>query len=309
MSTNTIDAADTVLAERNGRGPDVFIVGAPRCGTTALATFLAQHPDVFLPFVKEPHYFGSDLTPRRGFPTLDSYLELYADAGVRRALDASTWYLYSERAAREIAEFEPNARIVIMLRDPVELIHSWHGHAVLRGIEPLTSFGEAIAAEADRREGRRLPPEAPVERLLYTAIPRFTEQVKRYIDVFGRDRVHVIFHEDFRLDNVGVVREVYRFIEVDPTFEPEVSIVNPEARPRSKAVQNLLFRQPDAVRSLVRRVLPKRIRSVLRHSLAELNEAPSTRTPMDPATERRLRESFAPELAQLSALLGRDLTA
>ena len=288
-------------------GPDVFLVGAPRCGTTALANFLGQHPEAHVPYVKEPHYFGSDLTERTGFPTLTSYVELYTDADGRRAIDASTWYLHSRTAAQEIREFRPDARIIVMVRDPIELIHSWHGHVFLMGAEPIASFEEALAAEPERRAGRGIPLGTPREALLYRQIPRFAEQIERYLDAFGPERVKVIVHDDFRSDNLAVVRDVCRFLGVDDAFRPEMKRVNSNARPRSRWIQQVLEHQPESVRAFVRSVTSKRLRHRVRDTLRGLNAAPAPRPPLDPALRARLAHEFEPEVERLSGLLGRDL--
>src|SRR3954468_20052709 len=106
--------------------PDFFLVGAPRRGTTALCNYLRMHPEVFVCSPKEPTYFGRDLAPKR-FPTLESYRALFANTGsATRVGDGSVAYLASDSAAEEIHAFNPNAAILIMLRNPVELIYSLH---------------------------------------------------------------------------------------------------------------------------------------------------------------------------------------
>lgn len=288
--------------------PRSFLVGAPRCGTTALASFLNQHPELFVPYVKEPHFFGSDLTTRRGFPTLESYLELFADAGDRHALEASTWYLYSKEAAREIHDFRPDARIVAMVRNPVDLIHSWHAHVVLLGIEPIPDFAAALDAEDDRRAGRNLPHGSPVEKLQYREIPRFAEQIERYVRVFGRERVHVVVFDDFQRDNHAVFADVVEFLGVDPAPRPEVAVVNSNAAPRSRKVQHMIEHQPEIVRRVVRRLLPRRVRHEVRNAVRRLNASTERRPKLDPALRAELTAEFAPEVARLSELLGRDLS-
>ena len=282
-------------------------MGAPRCGTTALVSLLDQHPDVFVPFVKEPHFFGSDLTTVRGFPTLESYVALYSDAGRRHGVDASTWYLYSSRAAHEIAALVPDARVVVMVRDPVELLYSWHGHVVLRGIEPIEVFERALEAEPDRREGRNVPPGAPIEKLLYRDIPRFAAQIDRYLRVFGRDRVHIVVHDDFKADNAAEVAKVFRFIGVDAGFEPRSTVVNAEARVRSRFLRWITEHQPPVVRSVVRSMLPHPTRHALRNALRRLNSAGRSRPPLDSEVERSLRREFAADVEWLAEHLQRDL--
>src|SRR5215469_17477012 len=108
--------------------PSIFIVGAPKCGTTALYTYLKAHPDVFMSPLKEPQFFAEDLLGnRRNVCNWESYLALFAATGRRRAGEASAVYLGSPSAATKIKHFSPAAQIVIMLRNPVEVMHAEHG--------------------------------------------------------------------------------------------------------------------------------------------------------------------------------------
>src|ERR1700742_937815 len=127
------------------------MVGAPRCATTTMYTYLKQHPDIYLSLLKEPIYFGSDLT-RQPLAVTDeaSYLSLFAGAGDARVIgEGSVFYLMSTRAADEVKAFSPAARILIMLRDPLEMMHSLHALYLRSGNEDLADLDEAIAAEAD----------------------------------------------------------------------------------------------------------------------------------------------------------------
>lgn len=288
--------------------PEFFIVGAPRCGTTALSQYLAQHPELHIPYVKEPHYFGSDLTTRRGFETLDEYLELFSGARGRRSGEGSTWYLYSRLAAEEVHAFDPEAKIIIMLREPVQMLQSWHGHVVLRGLEDIVDFAGALAAEDDRREGRRIPSGSPIEKLLYSEVPMYADQVERYLRVFPRDQIDVIIYDDFVADNLRVVQDTYAFLGVDPAFDPEVTVTNANGLPRSKFLQRMIEHQPAPVRRAVRALLPRKQRTRLLDSLREANSQRAPRRPLDPELERRLRERFASQVERVSSLLGRDLT-
>src|SRR5688572_20204409 len=138
--------------------PDFFVVGAPRSGTTALCNYLRTHPELFISSPKEPTYFGRDLVPKR-FPSLESYLELFANTGKsKRAGDGSVAYLASDYAAEEIHRFNPHASIVMILRDPVEMMHSLHLKHYLMGIEPCRTLEAALAAEPGRlRDGTGVP--------------------------------------------------------------------------------------------------------------------------------------------------------
>jgi hypothetical protein len=145
-----MDRVPSKLARR----PDFFIVGAFKSGTTALYEYLRQHPQVFMPFHKEPLFFGDDLTRRYGRMTLDHYLSLFKEAGEgQRVGEASAWYLYSQCAANEIRGFSADAQIIVMLRNPVDVMHAQHSQLLFNAAEDIPDFGAALEAEPSRRNG------------------------------------------------------------------------------------------------------------------------------------------------------------
>lgn len=161
--------------------PNFFIVGIPKTGTTALWLYLSGHPDVYMPIVKEPHHFGSDVRSGLTLQRRDTYLGLFAAAGDARAIgEASVWYLLSKDAAAEIAAFEPRARIIAMVREPVSQIRSLDNHQMALGIEDVTDLARAIVAGTDRFRGRRTGEPAIPEFLDYRRVPLCTEQLARY---------------------------------------------------------------------------------------------------------------------------------
>ena len=289
--------------------PNFFIVGAPKCGTTAMHAYLAQHPDVFMSDPKEPHYFGRDLEFRyRRRPSAAQYESYFAGAADRRrAGEASVWYLYSEGAAQEIAELVPDARIVAMVRDPVDMIPSLHGQFVFNGHEDL-SLADALAAEHDRAAGRRIPPHANFPRgLLYRRVASYAEQLERYLERFGRDRVHVILYDDFRADAAATYRRLLEFLDVDPAHQPTLEVVNPRKRSRSLALRRLLNEPPAWSRSLARRVAPPSVRRRLYRSVVRINTQAAPREALSAADAERLRREMEGENRRLAELLGRDL--
>lgn len=293
------------------RKPDFFIVGAAKCGTTAMNDYLGQHPDIFVPDAKEIHFFGKDLDIRTARPrdTLDSYLARFRGAeGYARAGEASVWYIYSRTAAQEIKDFNPDASIIVMLRDPVEFMYSQHSQAMHNalGDEDILDFAEALAAEEDRVAGRRpVPPQTTFpDGVYYRRIARFTEQVQRYYDLFPRERIHVVVFDDFKADTLGAVRDTYRFLGVDPGFEPETPVVNPNKTYRSWALRRLQQRIPAMAKDLV----PAALRRRASDAIYALNRSYQPRQKMDPALRDALRAEFAPEVEALGALIGRDLS-
>jgi hypothetical protein len=289
--------------------PDFFIVGAPKCGTTAMYEYLRQHPAVFMPFHKEPLYFGSDLHHRYGRLTEDEYLALFRPAREnQRAGEASAWYLYSQTAAAEIRAASPQARIIVMLRNPVDVMYAQHSQLLFNQQEDIADFGAALDAEEDRVAGRSLPP-GPVrpENLFYRRMARFSEQLPRYLEAFGPERVHVIIHDDLLADTPGVYRRTLEFLGVDPSFPATFERSNENKRVRSRWLQRLAYDPP-----LIRRLAPMLRRHpamhALRNRLVTANSTREARRPMDPALRARLTREFMPEVARLSALVDRDLS-
>ncbi|HEY7333163.1 MAG TPA: sulfotransferase [Candidatus Limnocylindria bacterium] len=293
------------------RVPDFFIVGAPKSGTTAMYEYLRSHPDLFLPARKELRFFGRDLDIRdRETLSTDRYLAFFATAPPEaRVGTAYVWYLFSSSAAREIGEFSPEARIIVMVRDPVDMLPALHGEHLANGNEDIADFAEALGAEADRRAGRRIPPHAHLPQgLWYSQVPRYAEQIERYIEVFGRHRVHVIVFDDFVADPAAAYRDTLRFLDVSTDHAPAAfEVVNPSRRVRSEWLRHFLARPPNLPRLLIRHVVPAGIRRAAYERAKRANVVFSPRAPMSPATRRRLRATFAPEVARLSALLDRDL--
>jgi hypothetical protein len=291
--------------------PDVFIVGAFKAGTTSMYEYLRAHPQIFMSVPKEPTHFGTDLTVRYRRMTDAEYLALFRRARPdQHAGEASAWYLYSTKAAAEIRAFQPDARIVIMLRNPVDVLYSHHSQLLFNQREDLADFAEALAAEPDRLEGRRVPASAfRPEALYYRRSVRFPEQVRRYLDVFGTSAVHFIVFDDLVADAAGVYRSTLEFLGVDPTFPLDQTVYNASRGVRSGVVQRAIFAPPPALRSLFGRLRRFAPLHRVRDALVNANSKPATRRAMDPQLRAALTAEFAPQVAELGALIGRDLSA
>jgi hypothetical protein len=231
------------------RKPDLFIVGAPRCGTTAMYTYLGQHPDVFMATPKEPHFFGTDISAPGLVRDEQKYLSLFAAARhEQRVGEASVFYLCSRRAAAEIHAFCPSASIIIMLRNPVDMMHSLHSRHLLIAVENIDDFHAALAAEEERKQGLRPPARPyPAETLLYREMATYRPQVQRYFDVFGRQSVHVIVFDDFTNDTARVYRETCEFLGVSPDFQPKFPVINANKGARSQTVRKALRSSPSGL--------------------------------------------------------------
>ena len=290
--------------------PDFFIVGAPKCGTTAMNDYLSKHPEIFIPDIKEVHFFGRDLDITKGaLRDEGAYLGLFAGAkGEKRLGEASVWYLYSKTAAQEIYDFNPDAKIVIMLRNPAEMLYSQHSQFLYNGNEDLESFRDALAAEPDRKAGRRIPKSAHlVDGLFYSETVRYAEQIERYFERFGRENVHIILYDDFRADLPGTYRKLLRFLDVREDFTPEFAVVNPNKRARSALLRSFVQEPPESIKRLSRVFFPRSLRQRVMKGLDRANVRYETRAPLDPELKGELERRFAPEVERLEQLLNRDL--
>ncbi len=291
--------------------PDFFIVGAFKAGTTALYEYLRAHPQIFMSVPKEPMYFGRDLTPRYRRMTEEEYLGLFREARPdQRAGEASPWYLYSTAAPAEINGFAPDGRVIIMLRNPVDVMYAQHSQLVFNQREDLTDFAAALDAEEDRRRGERIPADAiRPEALYYRRSVRFPEQVRRYLDVFGRTRVDFVVFDDLVADPRLVYRSALEFLGVDATHEVDLSVYNPNRQARSGRIQRAIFAPPPALRGVFGRLRRLPLAHRLRDALVSANSSRAARRTMDPALRAGLTAEFAPQVAELGELIGRDLSA
>jgi hypothetical protein len=277
--------------------PNFFMVGAPRCATTTMYTYLKQHPEIFLSLLKEPIYFGSDLT-RQPLAVSDpaEYMSLFDAAGNAPVIgEGSVFYILSRRAPDEIDEFSQAARILIMLRNPVDMMHSLHALYLRTGNEDLAEFASAIEAEPGRAAGARLPARCYFpEGLQYRAAARYAVPVERFLRVFGRERIHVLIFDDLVRDTAREYRRVLEFLDVDPDHRAEFDVDKAAAQ-----IRPLILQQMRSASPAVRRKLK---------TGRDAHRGPRNR-PVTPELRARLCAELLPDVERLSAALDRDLTS
>lgn len=221
--------------------PDFFIVGAPRCGTTWLYRHLAMHPRVFMSAQKEPHHFNTD-SGFRWVETLEAYESLFRDApSTAQAIgEASVLYLHSAIAAANILRYQPRARFIAMVRNPLEMAPSWHRQALFDQQEDEPDFARAWALQAARAAGRHLPAHCREPAILqYRSICSLGGRLARLIETAGRERVHVIVHDDLRRSSEDIYRGVLDFLRVDAWLPPRFDVVNPARERRSPLLKRV----------------------------------------------------------------------
>ena len=300
--------------------PNLFIVGQPKSGTTALHQFLGQHPEIYMSSIKEPHFFCADfhLESDRAygrqrffdFRSESAYLQLFARAkNVKIAGESSTNYLYSQVAAEKIHNFNPDAKIIIVLREPARFLYSLHSHYVKFTEENEPDFLTALGLESDRQQEKATSPRVTSPSYLYySQRVNYYQQVKRYCDRFDSDRIKVVIFEEFKSDNERIFREILEFLEVDSSFTPEYAAVNVNKEVKFKAINNLV--NSPLVKSISKNLLSQEFNEFVRDNIVEKffwHQAPKSQMPDE--IKLKLMQQYQPEVIKISELLGIDLVA
>lgn len=284
--------------------PNLFVAGAPKSGTTAMHAYLQTHSKVFMA-IKEIHYFGNDLDFHPRLNSEEQYLNHFAEASNETYLgDASVSYLYSRTAAKEIRAYSPDAKIIVMLRNPVDLIHSKHAQELFQGTEREKNFVRALKSDLSHSSAKpedKLPT-GPV----YRNYCSFTEQLRRFADCFGKDRIHVVIYDDFKEDTHREYLKTLDFLGLVPESLPEFKPVNPRNRVRSYYVRDFL-NNPYAPWKQRTRFLPGFVRKPAFKILRSLNVR-KEKEALEPALRRTLGEEFRGEVERLSNYLERDFS-
>lgn len=266
-----------------------------------------------MPDRKEPTYFGSDLVfEKDGYRVNDIglYLSLFKDATEdHRAIgEASVRYLNSVRAAQEIYSFNPEARIVIMLRNPVDAAYAEHSEFLYNRNENVSDFGAAIDLQDVRLRGGSIPDAAHfTSGLQYTKTFMYSRQVGRYYNVFGMENVLLVLFDRFKKDVKGEYKRVASFLGIDPDFEPEFDIHNGNKRLRSVWVQDMIGSVPAHIRLRISRVVPRRAWHIVFSWIVRANTVQYSREPLDPQLRARLKDIFRSDIKELEQVIGETL--
>ena len=303
--------------------PNFFIIGAQKAGTTSLYRYLDQHPQIYMSPLKEPFFFDNEIdskgeivqqrfggpgrprAPR--FANLEAYRTLFRAVKGEKAIgEASPLYIYAPGTAERIKRYVPEAKLIILLRNPADRAYSAFLQAVRIGVEPLTDFARALREEEHRiRDNWHYA-------FHYRNRGLYVQQLERYYRVFGRERVGVWLYEDLRDDPAGVAQSIFRFLSVDDAFTPDTfSTYNPAGVPQSGAAR-LMIRTMDTALGVSRRTfLPptskvflfvNRARQILEGRM--LAKPP----PIDPKIRSELLAGYKEDILKLQEIIGRDLS-
>ncbi len=283
--------------------PNLFIVGAPRCGTTSIYEYLKQHPDVFMSPIKEPHYFArkdisefhDGIAPPDVILDFKDYIGLFGGGRNKKIRgEASTNYLYSKSATFEIFKLVPDAKIIISLRDPIERALSHFKRDIFAyGIIVSRSFCEAIKI-----------------RPFYLRMGLYYEHVKRYIETFSSKNVKIVIFDDLKRDTLLVMKDICRFLEIDENYVFNIDLskkYNASWIPRSLIINKFVVKVRDYI---LKRILPRSFYRELKHLYFKIFAAKDSNH-FDFVINNCidfLVNYFREDVRKLSELLGRDLS-
>jgi hypothetical protein len=294
--------------------PNFFIVGAPKCGTTALYEYLRHHPNLFMPEVKEPHYFAKDLGTYPRIKTMEEYTALFAGSTEQhlRVGEASVYYLRSSVAIANIHDFNPEAKIIAMFRNPIEMVHSMHSQLLYWSEETEPDFETAWRLQDRRRQGLDLPPRSRGAFLLqYYDVGRFGTQTERLLSIFPRSQVKLILYDDFTASPARIYDETLKFLDLPHDGRSEFPRINENKRARIAWLRQF-YRKPPRVLHGVVRGLKQAIGAsglvAVKKRVVDMNTVRERRPPLSPEFRAELVEAFRGETAVLSRLLNRDLS-
>ena len=295
--------------------PNFILVGAAKSGTSSLYYYLKQHPQIFMPASrdrKEPDFFtlegesrerigpNGTFTMKNAITDIDSYKALFNDVTDEVAIgEASTSYLYSAKAAQRIYHHIPEAKIIAVLRDPVERAYSHFLFSMSNGREPIHDFAKTLQEEDKRiAAGWSFQWHHKHRGFYYT-------QLQHYYSLFNAEKVRVYLYDDLVSKTNELIQDIFEFLDVDSTFIPNTSKKhNSTLVPKNQALNNLLNRQ-NPLKDTLKHFIPNTIRRQLSDSLKKKNLGKPI---LSKIIRKQLIEEYQDDILKLQNLINRDLS-
>lgn len=293
--------------------PNLFIVGEPKSGTTALYHFLRQHPEVYIPEQKELHHFAKDLNRERlNFHkkissyfnySLEEYLRHYEKVKDEKIIgDMTPTYLFSKLAAKAIFTHNPESKIIALFREPVDYLYSQHAQFLYGLAENEIDFCKALELEKGRKAGKKIPKNIREPSMLhYSEKVMYANHLKRFLEVFPPNQIKVIIYKDFQRDNAKVYKEIMEFLSIDSNFRPEFKKHNPNEKVRLKFIRQVAL--SPFVSSISKKIFPKHIFNSIKKTVIKTTTKQEERKPLEQDIVLKLKKRYKPEVCKLNDLL------
>ena len=291
--------------------PNFIVLGAGKAGTQSVYNYLMEHPEIYMSPTKETNFFAlngrqpdfkgpPDPINQYSVASIETYQALFDRVTDEKAIgEVSPLYLYSAEAPANIKQAIPNAKLIVILRNPVDRAFSTYLFLRARLTETITDFSDALNREETRIEQNWPWP------WHYKNLGFYHKQLQRYYDLFDPAQIKIYLYEDFRADNIAIVQDMYEFLGVDANFVPDVSLqYNFSGLPKNKLLQYVLT-GPNPIQSALRPLMPTKLR---RKIVSRIKRKNLTKPSLAPEVRRQLVDYYREEMIQLQQLLDRDLS-
>ena len=279
---------------------DFFIVGAPKAGTTSLYHYLNEHSDIEMCSQKEPDFFSDSYLHtqmlyygKNRIDSIEKYHALFQQENIMMRGDASVSYLFYEEVPQKIIKYNPNAKIVIMLRNPIDRAFSHYLMDYRLGL--VSEQFETIILKKSKHKY------ADLFYQQYIQVSEYARQIKNYLNIFSKDNICIIDYEDFKKNTSDVVNRVYVFLGVDNSFQPRLTNkYNTYSMPKNliiRYIYSFVF-----LRKIITRILPKNLGAIIRQLLFNNENKPK----LSSETKNILKKHFENDVQTLSILLNKD---
>ncbi|MEL7038722.1 MAG: sulfotransferase [Cyanobacteria bacterium J06592_8] len=288
--------------------PNFLIIGAAKAGTTAIAEYLKQHPQIYMSSVKEPFFFsfegqkldfrgpGDSEAFHLAITDLADYRQLFQGVENEVAIgEASTTYLYTPNAAERIHHYIPNVKLIAILRNPVERAYASYLHLIRDGNETIMDFSEALDREQQRINDNWM--------LLwhYQQVGFYYSQLNHYYNQFDPQQIKVYLYDDFKADALGLIKDILSFLNVDDTYTPDLSIrYNVSGIPKNRFLHNLISGN-NVLKKIAKPLFPRSLKQLIRTKNLEKPE-------MSKEVRERLVNLYREDIVKLQDLINRDLS-
>lgn len=288
---------------KENKKPNFFIIGAPKCGTTSIYSWLCEHKKIFMSPIKEPFYFDKDIKPSAIPEKANSYEELFDEANPKQHNiigEASTRYLMSKVAVTNILHYNPESLFLVCLRNPVEMAYSLHQQELFNMVEDIEDFTKAWNLQKARKSGKHIPKECTDPKFLqYAEVCSLGSQCKNVLNKVDANKIKFVVLDDVIKNPLEVYKSILKFLGLTYDGKVDFQPRNTSLKLRSKRAGRFISKAGEV-----------KMKMGLSKSLgfSALNTKKIKREPLNDSMRLTLETEFKPEISKLENMLERDFS-
>ena len=285
--------------------PNFFFVGHTRSGTTSLKEELEQHPEIYFYYPKSWKKPNGPFGFESSFKNEEEFLDEFRGVNEKRIGQKRGDYLSCPWAAEGIKKFSPDAKIIMTLRNPINVMYSLHATMLYREtVENIEDFGKALEIEEERKKkyGYKIIPKKYHPHMLYRETVSYPQQVRRYFELFGEENVKVTIFEEYIRNKSTTLRDIFKFLDVDEKFEIKSINTNAGRKYRNRTIHSAVMTNKFGIRGILRNI-PGSAKFY-----RKINNSEFKRKPLDPSLRKSLLDDLKKEIDELGLMLKKDLS-